>query len=70
MMRGRRGSIICGFGSRDIDSLQTRDSDTAIDILNKRYASGEIDKAEYEEKKRVLTDSTTVRPPGDLDFNS
>jgi uncharacterized membrane protein len=37
MMRGRKGSMMCGFGSRD-----------------KRYASGEIDKEEYEEKNRIL----------------
>lgn len=58
MMRGRKGSMMCGFGSRGIDSQQTRDSDSAIDILDKRYASGEINKAEYEEKKRILTGST------------
>lgn len=69
MMRGRRGAMMCGFGSRNIDNQQTRNSDTAIDILNKRYASGEIDKAEYEEKKSVLTDSTTTRQTDGVDFN-
>ncbi|MFC1867352.1 SHOCT domain-containing protein [Thermodesulfobacteriota bacterium] len=58
MMRGRRGSMMCGFGSRGIDNQQTRVPDSAIDILNKRYASGEINKEEYEEKKRTLTEST------------
>jgi uncharacterized membrane protein len=27
---------------------------TAIDILNRRLARGEIDKAEYDEKRRVI----------------
>ncbi len=57
MMRGRRGSMICGFGSRPKDSQQNKASDSAIDILDKRYASGEINKEEYEEKKRTLTKS-------------
>jgi len=61
MMRGRRGSMMCGFGSSDTDSKQTRTSDSAMDILDKRYASGEINKVEYEEKKRTLTESTGFR---------
>lgn len=58
MMRGRWGSMMCGFGSRCIDSQQTRASDSAMDILDKRYASGEINLEEYEEKKKTLTEST------------
>ena len=58
MMRGRRGSMKCGFGSRLVDGQQTEVADSAKDILDKRYASGEINKDEYEEKKRTLTDST------------
>jgi putative membrane protein len=58
MMRGRRGSMMCGFGSRVVDGQQTEVADSAKDILDKRYASGEINKDEYEEKKRTLTDST------------
>ena len=55
MMRGRRGSMMCGFSSRDTDGQQISASDTALDILDKRYASGKINKEEYEEKKRTLT---------------
>ena len=54
MMRGRKGSMMCGFGSSDEDSYRINVSDSAKNILDKRYASGEIDKEEYEEKNRIL----------------
>ena len=57
MMRGRRWPMVCGFGSRDIDNHQTGVSNSALDIPDKRYASGEINKEEYEEVKRTLTQS-------------
>ena len=55
MMRGRRGSMMCGFGFRDKSRKHISTSDSATDILDKLYASGEIDKEEYEERKRTLT---------------
>ena len=60
MMRRNRGTRMCCFGPRGIDDRRPRDTDSAVEILDKRYASGEIDKAEYEEKKRALTDSTRL----------
>lgn len=48
MMRGRRGMGMCGFGS------STDAGESAMDILDKRYARGEIDQREYEERKGKL----------------
>ena len=55
MMRGRRGPMMCGFGSHDADGRETSSSDSAMDILERRYAQGEINGEEFEEKKRVLS---------------
>ncbi len=41
-------------GSRGSDSAPPT-ADSALDILKRRYARGEINKAEYEEKKKDLT---------------
>ena len=57
MMRGRWGSMMCGFGTRGTGCRQADHSDSALEILNRRYASGEIKTEEYEEKKKVLIDS-------------
>ena len=65
MMRGRMGSMsestrsgMCCHGSHGTDDHETKSSDSAIDILKRRYALGEIDRVEYEEKKRALSNST------------
>jgi uncharacterized membrane protein len=54
MMRGRKGSMRCGFGSKNEDNHQMADSDSAMDIPDKRYALGETNKEAYEEKKEAL----------------
>jgi len=51
MRRGCMGRRICGWSSG------SGFGESAIDVLNKRYARGEIDQKEYEEKKRKLTQS-------------
>ena len=58
MMRGRWGSMMCGCGPRSIYRWRTDDQDSALEILDRRYAAGEIDQAEYMERKRHLTAST------------
>lgn len=58
VMRGRKGSMMCGFGSHRKDNHRISDSNSAIEILDKRYALGEINKEEYNEKKSVLRQVT------------
>jgi putative membrane protein len=43
------------YGPPRQDTGYTGSGETALDILKARYARGEIDKAEYEEKKKDLT---------------
>jgi len=55
MMRGRMGCMVCGPLSRvSGDPVCNGRTESAKEILDKRYAAGEIGKDEYEEKKRDI----------------
>lgn len=54
MMKGRKSSVTCGFGSPKKDTPGIQASDSARDILDKQFAVREIDKNEYEQKKQWL----------------
>ena len=56
---------MCGFGSRTAnDTLPIGSSDSAMEILDKRYALGEIGREEYEEKKTEIGQIKTNKAEG------
>ncbi|NIQ37239.1 MAG: SHOCT domain-containing protein [Proteobacteria bacterium] len=56
MMRGRMCCWMGRTNSKDIDHPDRGDSSaSAREILDRRYALGEINKEEYEEKKRDIS---------------
>ncbi len=53
-MRRGSGTGMCGFGPGHSDTGHVSPSDSATDILDKRYALGEISREEYEDRKRTI----------------
>ena len=60
MMRGARGSSMCGFSSRYTEHDYNK-SDTALQVLEKQYARGAINKEEYEDKRKALNHSADAQ---------
>jgi putative membrane protein len=55
MMRGRMGWMMCGPVSRTSSrSFGSGHLESAREILDKRYAGGDIGKEEYEERKKDI----------------
>jgi uncharacterized membrane protein len=51
-----RWLVKSGDSSRSSDRVQAQSGDAALDILRKRYARGEIDSEEFQQRKRALTE--------------
>ena len=47
--------MMCGFGSHTEDTFQNSIGESGLEILDKRFAQGDINEDEYEEKKKKLT---------------
>ncbi len=55
MMRGKKLRMMCGFGSAKANDQSDSGSDSAMEILDKRYALGEINNEEFREMKKNLS---------------
>ncbi len=54
-MRRGCGRMMCGSGSHTGDTSHNCTVESGLEILDKRFAQGDINEDEYEEKKRKLT---------------
>lgn len=64
MWRAGKSGTICEMmcWPRDQADRDRRPPDESpLETLNRRYALGEIDKADYEEKKAAITESTPIK---------
>jgi putative membrane protein len=52
-----------GFGARDRESRAEAPSASAVDILDRRLASGELSVEEYEERRAVLQGKERIGAP-------
>lgn len=57
MMMFRKRPVLCGFRFRKTDYNRNTDSKSPFDILDSRFALGEITLEEYEKKKRILKET-------------
>ncbi len=53
----KKASSCCGGEKESSRQEATREKSPAIEILKERFARGEIDKAEFEERRKVLAEA-------------